>query len=58
VIPKKVFDEITRWQKEKKYGNIQLNFSKGRIFNINLVESFKVNEATIETTDSSTTVAS
>lgn len=42
MIPPKLTDEISRWIKEKKYGNIQINFSGGKIVNVNRTESFKV----------------
>jgi hypothetical protein len=42
MIPKKLLDEISRWMQEKKYGNLQINFSDGRIVNVNRVESVKV----------------
>jgi len=42
MIPPKLTDEIERWIKEKKYGNIQINFSGGKIVNVNRTESFKV----------------
>ena len=42
MIPPKLTEEIQRWIKEKKYGNIQINFSGGKIVNVNRTESFKV----------------
>jgi hypothetical protein len=42
MIPPKLTAEIERWIKEKKYGNIQINFSGGKIVNVNRTESFKV----------------
>lgn len=42
MIPPKLTSEIERWIKEKKYGNIQINFSGGKIVNVNRTESFKV----------------
>ena len=42
MIPPKLTDEIERWIRDKKYGNIQVNFSGGRIVNVNRTESFKV----------------
>ena len=42
MIPPKLRDEIERWVREKKYGNIQINFSGGKIVNVNRTESFKV----------------
>ena len=42
MIPKKLLDEITRWMRQGKYGNIQINFYGGRIENVKLSESLKV----------------
>ena len=42
MIPKKLLDEITRWITEGKYGHLQINFSAGKIVNVNRVESIKV----------------
>lgn len=42
MIPPKLRDEIERWIRDKKYGNIQINFSGGKIVNVNRTESFKV----------------
>jgi hypothetical protein len=42
MIPPKLVSEIERWISEKKYGNIQINFSGGKIVNVNRTESFKV----------------
>ena len=42
MIPKKLVDEIERWISEKKYGNIQINFSGGKIVNVNRAESIKI----------------
>ena len=42
MIPPKLTEEIGRWIREKKYGNIQINFSGGKIVNVNRTESFKV----------------
>lgn len=42
MIPKKLLEEIIRWMREKKYGNIQINFSNGKIVNINRVESIRL----------------
>jgi len=42
MIPPKLASEIERWIREKKYGNIQINFSGGKIVNVNRTESFKV----------------
>ena len=42
VIPKKLTEEINLWINEKRYGNLQINFSGGKIVNINRVESIKV----------------
>ena len=42
MIPPKLSAEIERWIKDKKYGNIQINFSGGKIVNVNRTESFKV----------------
>ena len=42
MIPPKLTSEIERWIKDKKYGNIQINFSGGKIVNVNRTESFKV----------------
>ncbi len=42
MIPPKLTSEIERWIRDKKYGNIQINFSGGKIVNVNRTESFKV----------------
>ena len=42
MIPPKLNEEIEKWIREKKYGNIQINFSGGKIVNVNRTESFKV----------------
>jgi hypothetical protein len=42
MIPPKLSSEIEKWIKDKKYGNIQINFSGGKIVNVNRTESFKV----------------
>lgn len=41
-IPKKLLDEISRWMDEGRYGHLQINFSGGKIVNVNRVESIKV----------------
>lgn len=42
VIPKRLKDEIELWMSEGKYGHLQINFSGGKIVNVNKVESVKV----------------
>lgn len=42
MIPRKLIQEIERWIREEKFGNIQINFSGGRITNVNRSESMKV----------------
>lgn len=42
MIPKKLLDEINRWMNDRKYGSIQINFSDGKIMNVNRVESIKI----------------
>jgi hypothetical protein len=42
MIPKGLKDELERWIDEKKYGHLQINFSGGRIMNMNRVESVRV----------------
>lgn len=42
MIPKKLLEEILRWMNEGKYGHLQINFSAGKIVNVNRVESVKV----------------
>jgi hypothetical protein len=42
MIPKKLLEEINRWIDEKRYGNLQINFSGGKIVNVNRTESIKV----------------
>ena len=42
MIPKKLLDEIKRWIDEGRYGNIQINFSGGKIVNYNITQSLKV----------------
>lgn len=50
MIPKKLTDEINRWIDEKKFGNLQINFSGGKIVNVNKVESVKVEALSIGVT--------
>jgi len=42
MIPKKLLEEINRWIDDKRYGNLQINFSGGKIVNVNRTESIKV----------------
>ena len=42
MIPKKLLDEIDRWINEGRYGHLQINFSGGKIVNVNRTESIKV----------------
>ena len=42
MIPKKLLDEISLWIKDRRYGNLQINFAAGRIVNVNRTESIKV----------------
>lgn len=42
MIPRKLSNEIERWIREEKFGNIQINFVGGRITNVNRTESMKV----------------
>ena len=42
MIPRRLSQEIDIWIREKKFGNIQINFVGGRITNINLLQSLKV----------------
>lgn len=42
MIPKKLIEEINSWIDDKRYGNLQINFSAGKIINLNRVESIKV----------------
>lgn len=42
MIPKKLLDEIKKWIDEGRYGNIQINFSGGKIVNYNITQSLKV----------------
>lgn len=42
MIPKKVTDEITHWINEGRYGSLQINFQGGKIVNMNLNQSVKV----------------
>lgn len=42
MIPKNLLAELNRWIDEKKYGNIQINFSGGKIVNYNRSESVKL----------------
>lgn len=41
-IPKKLQEEISRWIDERRYGNLQINFQDGKIVNINVSQSIKV----------------
>ena len=42
MIPKPLLDEINRWMVEGRYGNIQINFSGGKIVNYNITQSLKI----------------
>lgn len=42
MIPKPLLDEINRWMTEGRYGNIQINFSNGKIVNYNITQSLKI----------------
>ena len=42
MIPKSMLDEINRWIDQKKFGNLQINFSGGKIVNFNRFESVKL----------------
>ena len=42
MIPKKLLEEIKTWMTEGRYGNIQINFSGGKIINFNTAQSFKL----------------
>lgn len=44
MIPKKLAEEINRWIREKRYGNLQINFASGKVVNVNRCESVKVDE--------------
>jgi len=63
MIPKKLLEEINRWIDDKRYGNLQINFSGGKIVNVNRTESIKVDmlvnaqNGTITITESGSTFA-
>ena len=42
MIPKQLQEAITLWQREARFGNIQINFVGGKIVNWNEVRSFKI----------------
>ena len=42
MIPRKLTQEIERWITEGKFGHLQINFSGGKIVNVNRVESIKI----------------
>jgi len=42
VIPKRLSEEIERWQSERRYGSLQINFQDGKIVNVNMTQSLKV----------------
>lgn len=42
MIPKRLSEEIKKWMDEGRYGNIQINFSGGKIVNYNITQSLKV----------------
>lgn len=42
MIPKSMLDEINRWIDQKKFGNLQINFSGGKIINFNRNESVRL----------------
>ena len=46
MIPKRLITEIEDWMVNKKYGNIQINFSGGKIVNYNVTQSLKVEFST------------
>lgn len=47
MIPKKLIDEIKLWIAEGRYGNIQINFSGGKIVNFNTAQSFKLDSIVV-----------
>lgn len=42
MIPRKLKEEIEAWIRDGRYGHLQINFSGGKIVNVNRVESIKV----------------
>jgi len=42
LIPKRLKEEIEEWMSKGRYGHLQINFSGGKIVNVNRVESLKV----------------
>lgn len=51
MIPKKLLEEIKRWMDEGRYGNIQINFSGGKIVNYNITQSLKVDLVVYNSSD-------
>jgi len=50
MIPPQILKELEYWIKTQKFGNIQINFNKGRIVNYNLQESKLISK--VHTTES------
>lgn len=42
MMPRGLKEELERWINEKKYGHLQVNFSGGKVMNINRCESVRV----------------
>lgn len=51
MIPKKLLEEIKKWMDEGRYGNIQINFSGGKIVNYNITQSLKVDLVFVNSPD-------
>ena len=57
MIPKSMLDEINRWIVEKRYGNLQINFSGGKIVNFNRFESVKLEVKFMEVKSASANIS-
>lgn len=44
MIPKKLTDEIERWISERKHGHLQINFSAGKIMNVNRLDCVRLSQ--------------
>ena len=54
MIPKRLADEISSWINDKRYGHLQINFSAGKIVNINRTESLRIEQLESGNVDSVT----
>jgi hypothetical protein len=58
MIPKKLIEEIKNWIKERKYGNVQINFVSGKIMSWNTFQSHKDDVVSTTANESNTNLGS